>query len=202
MFTGLRSLDLLWRAEILLTPSVSWYSHRYYEFGLFLKQFILHMKKIHLRVCLPKNRDLMGHLRVEIDGFPVDEFRVLGRGSRGPGETSMLSRGNTPTGSYQGDQLVDTEDWPQSSYGPWGAVRLQPSSGDAILAEQFGRRGLLIHGGSPGTKGPWAGSLKPTHGCLRLSNEDMRKLRGWIEGARDDGFSCVATSTTVTVEEW
>ena len=115
------------------------------------------------------------------------EFRVLGRGSRGPGDTSFLSRGNTPTGTYQGTEFVETEDWNQASYGPWGAVRLKPTSGDALLAEDiFGRRGLLIHGGALAPSGFWEGGLKPTWGCLRLANADVRILRGIIENERYD----------------
>ncbi len=142
---------------------------------------------LHLNVVLPRNRNAAGWLRVERDGCPLAEFRVLGRGSRGPGDTSFLSRGNTPTGTYQGTEFVETRDWNQASYGPWGAVRLKPTSGDALLAEDvYGRRGLLIHGGAPATSGAWMGGLKPTLGCLRLANNDVRALREIIESERND----------------
>jgi len=159
------------------------------------------MKKIHLRVVLPKNRDNVGTLRVEVDGRPLADFRVLGRGSRGPGDTSLRSKGNTPTGTYSANQIIETATFPQASYGPWGAVRLQPLSGDALLAEVLGRHGLLIHGGAPGTTGPWKGSLKPTHGCLRVSNDDMKKLRGMLEENRTDGKSSLVSEVTVSVSE-
>jgi hypothetical protein len=160
------------------------------------------MKRVHLRVMLPKNRDNIGHLRVEVNGTPVADFRVLARGSRGPGDTALQTNGNTPTGTYSGNQIIDTATFPQSSYGPWGAVRLQPIAGDALLAEAIGRRGLLIHGGNPATSGPWKGSLKPTQGCLRVCNDDMQKLRTLLEKARTDGRSCLVTDITVTVSEW
>lgn len=112
-----------------------------------------------------------------------------------------MTKGNTPTGSYSANQIVETATFPQAAYGPWGAVRLQPLSGNALLAENLGRHGLLIHGGAPGTSGPWKGSLKPTHGCLRVSNDDMKKLRTMLEENRTDGKSCLVNEITVTITE-
>lgn len=143
---------------------------------------------IHLNVLLPRNRNSTGWLRVERDGVPLCEFRVLGRGSRGPGDTSLLIQGNTPTGEYRGS-FEETMNRSVKSYGPWGAVRLKPVSGEAVLAEDiFGRRGLLIHGGSLGGPGYWRGkaSLRATYGCLRLSNGDMQSLRRIIEAEQYD----------------
>lgn len=161
---------------------------------------------LHLNVILPRNRNSTGWLRVELDGRPIAEFRALGRGSRGAGDTSFLKRGNTPTGEYRGS-FVDTEAWPQKSYGPWGAVRLKPSRGDAVMAEEiFGRRGLLVHGGALGTSSYWrgAGSLRATWGCLRLSNSDMKQLREVMEAERDDWKSgaCREVQIRVTVREF
>ena len=160
---------------------------------------------LHLNIVLPRNRDLTGWLRVEKDGRPVAEFRALGRGSRGAGETSFLERGNTPTGTYRGTGFAETKGRNQASYGPWGAVRLKPTSGHAVLAEDvFGRRGLLIHGGAPATGGRWSGSLQPTHGCIRLANDDVWALRDLIEQERYDNTRkmCQEVEIHVTVREW
>ncbi len=159
------------------------------------------MKKIHLRVIFPKNRNLLGWLQVGVDGVMVAEFRALGRGSRGAGDTSLQTKGNTPTGEYSGQEVVETSQWNQSSYGPWGAVRLDPTAGSALLAEMLGRTGLLIHGGSLANRGPWKDSLKPTYGCIRVSNDDMKSLREIIEEAQDDGQSCRQIVIEVTVTE-
>lgn len=129
------------------------------------------MKNVTLNVLLWKNRDKTGTLRLEEESRPIGDYKVMGRGSRGSGDTSRLKKGNTPTGSYSGNHIVDTSKWPQDSFGPWGAIRLKPTSGNAM---NNGRSGLLIHGGKSGAWG--TGTLRPTWGCLRLSNGDMKDL--------------------------
>lgn len=136
------------------------------------------MTKIHLRVVVPKNRDLRGTMRVEKNGRVLREIPVLARGSRRGGNTAFLENGNTPTGTYAGSLFSSNQGWPLASYGAWGRIQLRPVEGDAVIAEQlFGRTGLYIHGGDLATKGAWKGGLKPTYGCLRVSNGDMLFLR-------------------------
>ena len=165
------------------------------------------MPGIHLRVLLPRNRDVTGCMIVEVDGRQERHIPVLGRGSRGPGDTWRLEKGNTPTGVYEGSELADTSAWNQDSYGPWGAVRLKPLSGNALLAEQqLGRRRLLIHGGTPMGPNVWRGegALNPTWGCLRISNQDMRALRDIIFAtARDEADAiCRPVDVGITVDEF
>jgi hypothetical protein len=88
----------------------------------------------------------------------------------------------------------------KSSYGQWGAVRLKAVAGQALLAEEiFQRRGLLIHGGSPGR----FDGYKPTLGCLRLHDDDMKELVQIIAGAHDNAQArmCESVSIRVTVGE-
>jgi len=153
------------------------------------------MTEFHLRVILPRNRVAAGTLRVERAGVPVREFPVLGRSA--VGRTSMLASGNTPTGTYQGDAIRDTSSWNQRSYGPWGAVHLRPIGGDALAAEALGRRGLLIHGGDPGVHS----ALRPTYGCLRLSNADMKDL---VELLQEQTSSAQSSDhmVVITVQEF
>jgi len=138
-----------------------------------------------------------------MNGLPQAEFRVLGRGSStvsNPDRNPFLYAGNTPTGDYESFGLADTGNWNQSSYGPWGAVRLKAAGGDALLAEQLGHReGLLIHGGSPGT----FSGFRPTLGCLRLHNRDMKELVRLIANAGDNArvSMCENVSVRVTVRE-
>jgi hypothetical protein len=111
-------------------------------------------REIHLRCLLPRNRNHPGWIRIEIDGTPQTEFRVLGRGSttvngkptsKHPSLSPFAHSGNTPTGDYVSPGIVSTTDWNQNSYGPWGAIRLRAVAGDAVLAQDvFGRKGLLI----------------------------------------------------------
>lgn len=162
------------------------------------------MKHIQLNALFPKNRDSAGWLRVEVDGRPVAEFRALARGSRGPGDTSLLNKGNTPTGTYSANDLIETRNWEkQRSYGPYGAVRLKPISGNAVLAEVLGRSGLLIHGGAPGDQNTWPSrlGLRPTRGCIRLSNADMKELIALLTEARSDGTACLVTDIQLSVQE-
>ena len=162
------------------------------------------MPHVHLRALFPRDRGRTGMLQVEQDGLLLAEFPALGRGSDGAGDTSMLEDGNTPAGDYMATGLESTEQRNQNSYGPWGAVRLRPVGGDAVVAERVGQRsGLLIHGGSLGAAGYWrgAGALRATHGCIRLSNEDMKSLKEILESASHAENSCVRPSVTVSVEE-
>lgn len=76
-------------------------------------------------------------------------------------------RGNTPLGGYA-LTFVSHLAKPIAGIGSiW--IGLDPISGEALKAEQNGRTGLGIHGGRGET-------LKPTHGCIRLRDTDMREL--------------------------
>lgn len=139
------------------------------------------MPDVRLNVVLSTNRNESGLLYVSDTrtGKVLAVYEALGRGSRGSGDTQFLEKGNTPTGSYAVDRIESTANWNQSSYGPNGALRLTPTGGNAALAA---RKGILVHGGSTVTASSKAasfrgvGGLKPTHGCIRLRNEDMKGL--------------------------
>jgi lipoprotein-anchoring transpeptidase ErfK/SrfK len=158
------------------------------------------MANVQIEVILPDNRDKKGVMVVSKENKKIAKFEVLGRGSRGPGNTQFLEKGNTPSGVYSGNEIVSTEDWSQTSYGPNGAIRLKPISGNAFLTGAH-RKGLLIHGGELASKGNWKGSLKPTHGCLRLKNEDMILLINIVKNASMGENSCSIADITVHVFE-
>lgn len=165
------------------------------------------LKDVCLNVLLPKNRDHPGWLRVEVEGSPQTEFRVLGRGSATVKKNGVSKptgnhtrnpfryAGNTPIGDYTSPEIVSTDGWEQGSYGPWGAVRLKAIGGDALVAERLGRTGLLIHGG---TTGRFDG-FRSTMGCLRLQNGDMRRLIQIIGEAGTDPRALQCTGVTVRV---
>jgi hypothetical protein len=165
------------------------------------------LRDVQLNVLLPRNRNHAGWIRVEVNGLPQREFHILGRGSttvKGkPTGNSTLSpfkyAGNTPTGEYVSPGIVSTTDWDQSSYGPWGAVRLKAVAGDALVAERLGRDGLLIHGGQAGRFDGYRSTL----GCLRLRDGDMKQLIQLISnaGANAQASMCEAVSVRVTVRE-
>lgn len=96
--------------------------------------------------------------------------------------------GDTPTGGY----TAHVEDhrgnpaWETKSYGTNPIIRMLPVSGDAWKAAENGasgkdRSGILIHGGDRAadpvqSQKDYGHDLKPTYGCVRLSNEDLAEL--------------------------
>jgi hypothetical protein len=67
-----------------------------------------------------------------------------------PIRSTVLPYGDTPTGGYRVPGLEATGNGTNRSapsYGPNGAIRLNPVSGDALTAAGIGRQYLLIHGG-------------------------------------------------------
>src|SRR5262245_24020293 len=109
------------------------------------------MPEIRLQLMLSSDRNQSGLLIAQDagNGRVLGYFEALARGSQGAGDTQMEVNGNTPTGTYRVTAMADTATWNQNSYGPNGALRLAPVSGNARAAEQLaGRTGLLIHGGS------------------------------------------------------
>jgi L,D-transpeptidase catalytic domain len=151
--------------------------------------------QLRIDVDLPLDRTQTGRLRLirETDGANLTgDMPVLGRASRKQAEAvgnadrvSTLRNGHTPTGSYKIHQLAPTGDGTgrsSYSYGPHGAYVLEPISGDALTAKQNGRTGLLIHSGDPGE----GGLLRATLGCLRLSNDNMRRLIEAVRAAGDN----------------
>lgn len=56
--------------------------------------------------------------------------------------------------------------------------RILPSiSGNFLIAEENGRSEIMIHGGAPAPNSSaiWY-PLRPTYGCVRLSNSDQKEL--------------------------
>ena len=134
-------------------------------------------------VVLPKNRVNPGTLELR-DGDTVvaGPFPVLGKADNqaaaqkgNPTRNPEREDGDTPLGEYGITEVVPTGGpaMPAHSYGPNGALRLNPVAGQALIAKRNGRTGLLIHGGDPR---PSDGGLRPTHGCLRVSDPNMAVL--------------------------
>lgn len=137
----------------------------------------------HIIANLGSNRDIPGTLKVydEQGKLVLSPVKALGRG------TNLPSNGNDHT-----KQLMRNADTPSgvakcrligpgaslNSYGPTDRVHLYEAiSGNFKEAEKAGRSEILIHGGKPRStpSDKWY-PLHPTHGCIRLSNEDMKEL--------------------------
>ncbi len=136
-----------------------------------------------IEVRLHSDRTKTGTLHLNDDSGTVlaGPYTVLGKSDTqiaeeygNPSRDPTQPYGDTPTGVYEvaGYKTTGTHHYPAHSYGHFGAIALKAREGQAMVAEENGRTGLLIHSGDPGH----GGQLRPTNGCLRLSNGHMRKL--------------------------
>jgi hypothetical protein len=95
--------------------------------------------------------------------------------SPNPQRDPTQSYGDTPLGTYRlkGVRVTGSgTKYSADSYGTEGLIALEPTSGQALEAKNNGRVGLAIHGGKPSV----SGGLRPTNGCIRVSNENMKDL--------------------------
>jgi hypothetical protein len=149
-----------------------------------------------LIVTLPKNRDYAGKLRLEDEDGAVmaGPFYVCGRADDAvaqshdnPNRDPLLPFGNTPLGRYRVLGVVASgagSHLPAEGFGPHGVIALEPTGGDAALADANGRFHFLIQGGEA-VRGR---RLRPTNGSLRLANSDLKKL---VRALRDgNGVVC------------
>jgi hypothetical protein len=137
-----------------------------------------------IEIDLPQGRSAAGTLTLRSSSGAVvfgpvsaggvsDNAAAVANGN--PQRSTILPFGDTPTGAYSIEKTVPTGPGTSrsaSSYGQNGGIVLVPTSGDALLASRAGRTGLMIHGGAPSA----SGGLRPTHGCVRLSDRDMGGL--------------------------
>ncbi|WP_427181887.1 L,D-transpeptidase [Paenibacillus sp. TC-CSREp1] len=137
----------------------------------------------HIIANFPTNRDYKGTLKVYSDNGDLvfGPVEALGRGSNdsknGNDHTNWkLQNADIPTGVAK--TVVYDKGSSQSSYGPHKRVWLhQAVSGNFLIAEKNGRSEIMIHGGDPATSTSlsWY-PLRPTYGCIRLSNDNQKKL--------------------------
>lgn len=147
---------------------------------------------VHIHVALDGDRQNTGFIMVIDDrGTPLaGPFRVLGRadgataaGKRNPDRTPTRPYGDTPTGQYSVPEggvfpTGNGTNYQERSFGTNGAIRMEGVDGDALIAAENGRTGLLIHGGDLNA----AGRLRPTYGCLRVRNDAMRAIMNALDG--------------------
>ena len=131
-------------------------------------------------VVLPKDRNTKGTLALyNATGIRSMSCECLGRSVRG--YDTMITFGNTPTGVYNG--YLDGPSTNTSSYGPYKYVYTYGVSGEII---DSGRTGIWIHGGDPADevdpRWPQAYPLRPTEGCVRVSNTNQRSIQTILEG--------------------
>ena len=150
-----------------------------------------------IKILLPADRTKTGTLRVVDSNTGVTVYgpvSVLGRAARNaakaagnPGADPLKKNGDTPEGVFNVLSIVRNgagTSRPTIQYGENGSIVLDPTGGPALTAKQSGRTGLLIHSGRhPNTPMLSPSVLKPTNGCLRMLDWDMKSL---IDAIRDN----------------
>jgi len=141
-----------------------------------------------LQVILNQNRSKTGVAMLTMPDGTSHHFACLGKSdnaaaaaANNPNRLRLLPFGDLPLGTYTGEVTVPANQKVKTdvrSYGPHARILLTAVSGECLEActGKLPRWGLMIHGGAPGPKGV----LRPTHGCLRLSDADIGKLLALI----------------------
>ena len=132
---------------------------------------------------LPKDRRQVGVLEVSNGATAVESMPVLGladsamaKQKGNPTRNPERCYGDTPTGVWKVHISIIMRD--EHAFGPHKVLLLSPISGQAYRSylAPARRNGILIHGGAPGA----GGVLRPTYGCLRVSNDHMARLHELI----------------------
>lgn len=132
-----------------------------------------------ISVVLNKDRSKPGRLTVDGSGVSIS---CLGKSDNmaaikalNPTRNPVYQFGDTPTGLYSAMVVAakpNTFD-NRRKFGPHQRILLDAVDGQALEAESKGKRsGLMIHGGAPNR----SGGLRPTHGCIRVSDTGMGEL--------------------------
>lgn len=154
--------------------------------------------KARLRVLLPRDRLKLGTIELLksadlASGFPwqqvIPPIKCYGKadsqaaaGAGNPKRDPLRLYGDFPLGEYSCRLVLVAPPDKLSvafkrEYGPYGFIELTPTAGDALTAAKNGRYGLRVHAGDATP----LGTLRPTHGCLRISDADFLALRQAIE---------------------
>ncbi len=122
------------------------------------------------------------------DGVTQNRYNVpvRGYGANGPGWE--VWGGDTPPGPYRCGLIYDIpETDPQAaSFGPY-FVDLEELDNQE---RRYGRAGIGLHGGGSALPDAWKAARQGwqvTHGCLRVQNEDLRKIVDSIRFIRRNG---------------
>ncbi|HVZ30692.1 MAG TPA: hypothetical protein VG839_09890 [Asticcacaulis sp.] len=150
---------------------------------------------------LPTNRTQYGRLRL-VDGNGndlIEPVPAIGRADpsnwpNNPNSDPLLPGGNTPTGGYDVTGLRPPNDSTDASrHGTNGKLELRPTSGQALQAAAV-RDHLQIHGGYLNS----AGNLRPTSGCIRVSDSSMKTLLDAMSAHEEAVGQCEVVTAEVT----
>lgn len=105
----------------------------------------------------------------------ISQMSISCLGKSAYGYDMYTTNGHTPTGTYTGYLYGPVS--PESSYGPYKVIAMTGVSG--VIVES-GRSGIWIHGGSPASTGSATYPLRPTYGCVRITNANQNTLANKI----------------------
>ena len=101
----------------------------------------------------------------------VSQMSVNCLGKSAYGYDMYTKNGHTPTGTYTGYLYGPVS--PSSSYGPYKVVAMTGVSGVIVTS---GRSGIWIHGGTAASTDSATYPLRPTYGCVRISNSNQNTM--------------------------
>jgi hypothetical protein len=158
-------------------------------------------------VELPADRRYLGTLTLKDDQGNVvaGPFEAFGKAHNitainhaNAARDPLQPYGDTPEGPYEVTSAVATgggTHFSAHSYGSSGALALRPVGGAALTAAANGRTGLMIHGGDLGA----GGRLRPTNGCIRLSDADMAALLSGLDSFATAGNAPICSVQRIQV---
>lgn len=119
------------------------------------------------------------------DGLLLKSFTTaVGKGS---GDKIQQSQWMTPEGNFYISNIHDASKWTfrygkqvESAYGPW-FLRLVTGKNETFSGKSW--TGIGIHG----TSRPHELGTHASHGCIRVSNDNIRELKSLIEGQFERG---------------
>ena len=156
---------------------------------------------IEIIVNLPNDRYVPGTLVIKnTKGKQILSVEALGRSFPNKNYPDNLERdplkqgGDTPLGGYEvtGFRETPKDDKSQRSFGPNGKLDLKPTSGQALDAAKV-RFGIQIHGGAPNSNG----NLRPTYGCVRVSDASMLLILQTLAQAEATEAMCIIKTVSV-----
>ncbi|AXS40276.1 L,D-transpeptidase [Breoghania sp. L-A4] len=165
------------------------------------------MTQVTIEIILPSDRRHYGTLALIEDtgALLAGPFIAYGKADNAKAASEgnrirdpLLEWGDTPNGEYAVSSIVktgDETDYPARSYGPEAALTIDPVSGPALTAKENGRNGIYIHSGQCREDG----SLRPTFGCVRLSNEDMSAVLHALRSVSGVQDSCAIPTASLFV---
>lgn len=119
-----------------------------------------------ITVALKSDRSQLGTMTI-YNASGTSQMSVSCLGQSAYGYDMYTTNGHTPTGTYTGYLYGPAS--PESSYGPYKVVAMDGVSGVIVSS---GRSGIWIHGGDASS----SGGLRPTYGCVRISNTNQNTM--------------------------